>query len=555
VRYCFGDRVIDTDTRELRHNDTLVEIEPQVFDVLAYLAANFTRVVPKTELLDEVWGDRFVSESALTTRIKQARQAVGDTGREQSVIKTAHGRGYRFVAPVLVDHAPEPDLEPPTTRSAITRVPRTHYAESNGATIAYQTFGNGPDIVFIAGFTTNLEVQWEHPAIASALRRLGSFARVTMLDKRGVGLSERMPRDNPPALETRADDLVAVMDAARIPRATILGSSEGGSLAALFAASHPERVERLILHDTWMKGGDLAAANPASLDLVADHWGSGGILSALGPSLGADTNGRAVLARLERQAATPRAARLLLELSRQIDITPALPAISAPTLVIHREDDEIIPLSQGQSLAESIPGARLVVLPDADHWIFSGDLDSLLDHIKEFVVGSPAAPLATDRVLATVLFVDIKDSTVQAQQLGDGRWTELLDGFENAGARVVDEFRGELVNTTGDGLVATFDGPGRAVQAASALRTAVAPLGIALRSGLHTAEIERRGTDIAGIGVHIAARVAAAASPGEIWVSRTVTDLVAGTGLEFDDRGTHTLKGLDQPWALYAARL
>jgi pimeloyl-ACP methyl ester carboxylesterase/class 3 adenylate cyclase len=555
VRYCFGDRVIDTDTRELRHNDTLVEIEPQVFDVLAYLAANFTRVVPKTELLDEVWGDRFVSESALTTRIKQARQAVGDTGREQSVIKTAHGRGYRFVAPVLVDHAPEPDLEPPTTRSAITRVPRTHYAESNGATIAYQTFGNGPDIVFIAGFTTNLEVQWEHPAIASALRRLGSFARVTMLDKRGVGLSERMPRDNPPALETRADDLVAVMDAARIPRATILGSSEGGSLAALFAASHPERVERLILHDTWMKGGDLAAANPASLDLVADHWGSGGILSALGPSLGADTNGRAVLARLERQAATPRAARLLLELSRQIDITPALPAISAPTLVIHREDDEIVPLSQGQSLAESIPGARLVVLPDADHWIFSGDLDSLLDHIKEFVVGSPAAPLATDRVLATVLFVDIKDSTVQAQQLGDGRWTELLDGFENAGARVVDEFRGELVNTTGDGLVATFDGPGRAVQAASALRTAVAPLGIALRSGLHTAEIERRGTDIAGIGVHIAARVAAAASPGEIWVSRTVTDLVAGTGLEFDDRGTHTLKGLDQPWALYAARL
>jgi pimeloyl-ACP methyl ester carboxylesterase len=553
VRYCFGDRVVDTDTRELQRGAAPVELEPQVFDVLAYLVANYARVVPKAELLDEVWGDRFVSESALTTRIKQARQAVGDTGRDQSVIKTLHGRGYRFVAPVRLDSPPEPAVT--TTQPAITSVPRTHYAESDGATIAYQTFGSGPDLVFIAGYTTNIEVQWEHPTIASALRRLGSFARVTALDKRGVGLSERMPSDDPPALETRADDLVAVMDAAGISRATILGSSEGGSLAAVFAASHPERVERLILHNTWLKGIELDAASPESLDLVTERWGQGAILTILGPTLGADAAGRAFLARLERQAATPRTARLLLELSRQIDITPALAAISAPTLVIHRVGDEIVPLSQGRGLAEHIPSARLVELPDADHWIFSGDLDPVLDTIKEFVVGAPAAPTTTDRVLATVLCVHINDSTAQDRRFGAGRGTELLDEFETTGARIVSEFRGELVDTTGDGLVATFDGPGRAVQAAAALRAAVAPLGITLRSGLHTAEIERRGNDIAGIGVRIARRVAAVASPGEIWVSRTVTDLVAGTGLTFDERGPHELKGLDRPWSLFAARV
>jgi pimeloyl-ACP methyl ester carboxylesterase/DNA-binding winged helix-turn-helix (wHTH) protein len=554
MQYRFGDRVLDTDRRELRAGTDAIELEPQVFDVLTYLVAHRERVVSKEELFDQVWGDRFVSESALTTRIKQARQAVGDTGQRQAVIKTLHGRGYRFVGAVAADEA-RPTASPRPIQPAVSSIPRTRYAEGDGASIAYQTFGEGPDIVFIAGFTTNVEVQWEHPGIAAFLRRLSSFSRVTILDKRGVGLSDRMPHDDPPALETRADDLLAVMEAAGIAQATVLGSSEGGSLAAHFTASHPERAARLVLHNTWLSASEADLVNDDAREFLSRHWGSGATLAYLGPTLGADQPGRTVLARLERQAATPRAAQQLLELIGRIDISAALGAISVPTLVVHRVDDPVIPVSQGRELSARIPGARFVQLAGSDHWIFSGHLDDLLTSIEEFVTGSPAVRMVTDRLLATVLFVDIVDSTANAQRMGDKAWTGLLDQFQSTVARVIGEHRGEVVNTTGDGVVATFDGPGRAVHAAGAIRAAAAPLGLSVRCGLHTAEIERRGTDIAGIGVHIASRVASAAVPGEIWVSRTVTDLVAGTGLVFEDRGTYEFKGIDEPWALFASRL
>ena len=558
MRYRFGDRMLDTDTRELRCGDDAVEVEPQVFDVLMHLVAQRDRVVPKEELLDEVWGDRFVSESALTTRIKQARQAVGDTGRAQAVIKTLHGRGYRFVADAREDPTTAATPRAPSAaQPAITTIPRTRYAEGEGASIAYQTFGEGPDLIFIGGFTTNVEVQWEHASIAAFLRRLSAFSRVTVLDKRGVGLSDRLPHDDPPSLETRADDLLAVMDAAEIAHATVLGSSEGGSLAALFAASHPERVETLILHNTWWSAAGIPAFNEESQAYVGSKWGRGSVLAALGPTMGKDPADRALLARLERQSATPRAARLLVRLISQIDISAAVDAIPVSTLVLHRQDDPVVGIEQGEGLAERISDARLVVLPGRDHWIYSGDLDPLIDHIEEFVTGShqPSGPASADRVLATVLFVDIVESTANTQRLGDRTWTALLDQFQTTVGTVVASHRGELVNTTGDGAVAIFDGPGRGVHAAGEIRSAAAPLGLAVRAGLHTAEIERRGQDIAGIGVHIASRVADTAGRGEIWVSRTVTDLVAGTGLAFADRGTHQLKGLDHPWALYSAEI
>jgi pimeloyl-ACP methyl ester carboxylesterase/DNA-binding winged helix-turn-helix (wHTH) protein len=556
MRYRFGERVLDTETRELSAGGEPVEVEPQVFDVLAFLLAHRDRVVTKAELLDEVWGDRFVSESALTTRIKQARQAVGDSGSTQAVIKTLHGRGYRVVADVDEDsaHARSQDAAPPRAHAAVSSIPRTRWAEGDGASIAYQSFGEGPDIVFIAGFTTNVEVQWEHPAIAAFLRRMASFARVTVLDKRGVGLSDRMRDDRPPSLETRADDLLAVMDAVDIPSATVLGSSEGGSLSALFAATHPERVDRLILHNTWLVAANVESGDDV-IETVSRIWGRGRVLAFLGPSLATDNAGRAVLARLERQAATPRTARLLLELTEQIDLSSALDAITVPTLVIHRLDDPIVPIAQGRELAAHIRNAELVELPDADHWIFSGDVTPLLQAIEAFVTGDTTAPSVTDRVLATVLFVDIVDSTATSRVLGDKSWIEVLTRFEHDVRQVVGHHRGTVIKTTGDGVLATFDGPGRAVQAAGAVRAAAAPLGLIVRAGLHTAEIELRGDDIAGIGVHIASRVADAADPGEILVSRTVTDLVAGTGLRFDDRGEHQLKGLDQRWALYAARI
>jgi class 3 adenylate cyclase/DNA-binding winged helix-turn-helix (wHTH) protein len=550
MRYLFGALVLDTDARELTAGGDLVEVEPQAFDVLVHLVINRHRVVTKEELLDEIWGDRFVSESALTTRIKQIRQAVNDDGRSQHVVKTVHRRGYRFVADVeeaRTGGEPVDDGD----RFGIPRAPRTSYARGDGASIAYQTFGRGPDLVLIAGFTTNVELQWEHPTPAGFLQRLGSFSRVTVLDKRGVGLSDRMAGDNPPSLETRADDLLAVMDDAEIDTATILGSSEGGALSSLFAASHPERVEGLILHGTWVRhpsGGDRSS----EAELAEKYWGTGAVFADLAPDMASTRSGRRFLARYERQSASPTAARLLRELSGRIDLSGVVDAIAVPTLVIHRRDDHRIPFWCGEELAARIPDARLLELSGSDHYIFSGDTDLMLDAIEEFVTGSrqPAAP-RVERQLATVLFVDIVGSTATAQQLGDARWTARLDQFHDATDRVLAAHKGELVKTTGDGLLATFDAPGRGVQAACGLRNEVAPLGLQIRSGLHTAEIERRGDDIAGIGVHIASRVAETAGPGEVWVSRTVTDLVAGTGLDFIARGDHELKGLDHSWALY----
>jgi pimeloyl-ACP methyl ester carboxylesterase/DNA-binding winged helix-turn-helix (wHTH) protein len=585
MRYRFGDHTLDTDTLQLLAGTTEIDLEPQVFAVLAHLVAHRDRVVPKEELLDEVWGSRFVSESVLTTRIKQVRRAVGDSGRTQHVVRTSHGRGYRFVAPVdeldgpvpapagatappeaapvqpAATPAPGSGAVPPTSvptaapaaRPVTPAPPTTRWADSGGASIAYQTFGEGPDLVLVSGFATNVDAQWEHPVIAEQLTRLGRFARVTVLDKRGVGLSDRLPHDSVPPLETRADDLAAVLDAAGIERATLLGSSEGGSLSAVFAATHPERVERLVLHNTWVDGGALATG--PLLDHVLEHWGTGRIYAALGRSLARHPGSRELLARYERQSATPRTARHLAELIGQIDISGVLPAITAPTLVLHRARDRIAPLSQGEALAAAIPGARLVVLDGGEHHLFAGDTTQPLAAIEELMTGTPPDDATGERILATVLLVDLVDSTRAAQALGDAAWTAQLDRFHVAARAEVERQRGALVNTTGDGLIATFDGPGRAVRAATAIREAVAGLGLSARAGLHTAEIQCRGTDIAGIGVHIAGRVAALAEPGEVWVSRTVTDLVAGTGLRFEPRGEHALKGIDTPWALYAAAI
>jgi class 3 adenylate cyclase/pimeloyl-ACP methyl ester carboxylesterase/DNA-binding winged helix-turn-helix (wHTH) protein len=567
MRYRFGPYLLDTLTLELRRasdDGEGIGLEPQVFAVLSHLIEHRDRVVPKEELLDEIWGDRFVSESTLTTRIKQVRAAVGDDGRRQEVIRTAHGAGYRFVADVVVEDPPQ--RSPTTTAGGATLpiggltgigeggIPHTHYATSMGASIAYQTFGEGPDLVLIAGYGTNVEVQWEHPAMARFLRRLGSFARVTVLDKRGCGLSDRMPHDAPPSLEQRADDLRAVMDDAGVETATLLGSSEGGSLAIMFAAAYPDRVDRLVLHNTWSRHPGFVGLWSRG-DLLQRSWGTGAVYAMLAPSLGGDEAGRRFLARYERQSATPGVARALYDLLQRIDVSAVLPAIGAPTLVLHRRLDDPVPLSAGEELAAGIPDARLVVVEGHDHFIMSGDAGPILDAIESFVAQrEPDVTATADRVLATVLFVDIVGSTSAARQLGDRDWARILDEFDQLAGVVLSQHRGELVKATGDGLLATFDGPGRAVMAACTLRDRVAPLGISVRAGLHTAEIERRDGDVAGIGVHLASRVAGAADDGEVWVSRTITDLVAGTGLRFADRGAHELKGLDQPWQLFEVR-
>jgi pimeloyl-ACP methyl ester carboxylesterase len=426
-------------------------------------------------------------------------------------------------------------------------VPPTHYVTNDGASIAYQVFGEGPDLVLIEGFTTNVEVQWEHPAIARFLRRLGSFCRVAVLDKQGSGLSERLGRGEAPPLEQRADDVRAVMDAVGMERATVFGSSEGGSLSVLLAAAHPERVERLILHGTWARHPWIDQPDRRELPWIERHWGTGRVLAEVADSMAATASGRRFLGRLERQAATPGTARRLAELMSETDVTALLPTIRVPTLVVHRSGDSMYPIAHAHDLVAGIPGARLVELPGVDHFVFSGDTEPILAAVEDFVVGPAVGPASAppggqpDRFLATVLAVALSGSLAAAD----------LSGMVG---RAIAQHRGEVVDLSASGLLATFDGPGRAVRAAGAVRDALAPLGVDARAGVHTAEVARRSDGgVAGLGVDVAVRMAAEAEPGAVWVSRTVTDLVAGCGLAFEPRGERPLDGSPQPWLVYEA--
>jgi pimeloyl-ACP methyl ester carboxylesterase len=538
VIFAFGDLELDTEAFELRRALAPLRVEPQVFDVLAHLVRHRDRVVPKEELLDEVWGDRFVGESALTSRIKAARRAVGDDGRRQAVIRTVHGRGYRFVAPVEERCDEGGTVRPGAEGEIVPAVPpRTRYARSGDYSIAYQVVGRGPeDLVFIPGFVSNVELQWEFPPMASFFGRLARSARLIVFDKRGTGLSDRVPLTHIPPLEERMDDVRAVMDAAGSERATLFGISEGGPLALLFAATHPERVARLILANSYPQRfrDDI----PALAARTREHWGTGGAFAALAPSW-RDRDDLRFLARYERHSATPDAAAHLIGLCDLIDVRPILPSISAPTRVIHRRGDTMFPLANGEALAAAIPGADLVVLEGRDHLVYV-DQEPVLAAVEEFLAGTAPAP-SGDHVLTTVLHVDAVGASA------------ALPRFHDIARRDLARFRGGEVAAPADGLLASFDGPARAVRCGQSLQQSLAGLDLRLRIGVHTAEVERAGGDIAGVGVRIGARVTAAATPGEVWVTRTVRDLVAGSGLRFETRGSHELEGVREPWELYAA--
>ncbi len=549
----FGAMEIDLDRYEIRESGERVPVEPQVFDVLALLIANRDRVVTKEELLDRVWGDRFISESALTSRIKAARRAVGDTGREQRVIRTVHGRGYQFVAEVDAPE-PEPKPQPP---APVPVVPRTRYARRDGRTIAYQVLGDdgadGEDLIFIPGFVSNVELHWEHPQFARFFTRLAGIGRLLTFDKLGTGLSERVPVDRLPTLEERIDDVHLVMEDAGIERAGLFGISEGSAMATLFAAMHPERVSRLVLFGAygWTVRG--ARINEDWVDRVRTYWGTGAVFEFLAPSTRGDKATRRFFARLERHSASPDVAAGLVARSNEIDVTAVLPSIRVPTTVVHRSGDAVVPVSHARALAEAIPGAELVEVPGDDHLVFINP-DPVVDVvIAAFGGPAEAAPRGGDRILTTVLFVDLVDSTRTASDLGDERWRGVLEQFHHRVEVSVADEKGHLVKTMGDGALAHFDGPARAVRAGRAVIEAAGPLGLHVRAGVHTAEVELVGTDLAGIGVHIGARVASSADPGEVWATRTVRDLVAGSGLEFAERGVHQLKGVAEAWPLYAA--
>ena len=425
-------------------------------------------------------------------------------------------------------------------------MPVTRYAKSGDVHVAYQVFGEGSiNLVFVPGFVSHIENYWEHPDLARWLLRLGSFARVAMFDKRSTGLSDRVAEV--PSLDQRMDDARAVMDAAGMERAAMLGVSEGGPLAILFAATYPERCQGLVLYGTFARSSWLTdEVLKAYVDYAEKAWGSGLSLEAWAPSRKDDAAFQKWWGRFERLGASPAAAIEVIRLVKQIDIGDILPSVRVPTLVIHATGDTLINVDYGRFLAAQIPGAKLIELPGNDHLFFLHE--QIGDAIEEFLTGSIRA-IESHRVLATVLFTDIVGSTALAEQLGDRRWRDLLDAHHATVRRELSRARGKEVKSLGDGFLATFDGPARAVRCARSITEAVGLLNLKIRSGLHTGEIEIVDDDVQGI----ASRISALADPGEVLVSRTVKDLVAGSGLCFSERGRHSLKGIQEPMDLYAA--
>ncbi len=434
----------------------------------------------------------------------------------------------------------------------------TRYAKSGALNIAYQMFGAGDvNVVLIPGWASNVENIWMLKEFANFAGRLAQFARVLLFDRRGTGLSD--PVVNPPTLEERSDDVRAVMDAVGWQRAAIWGISEGGPLAMMFAATYPDRVPALVLFGTFARysraadypHGRPADANARALAVLEDTWGNGEMSRGFAPSLTADATVMRALARLERMAMSPGTARKLLALAAEIDVRHILPAIRVPTLILHRIDDQPVRIGHARYLAQHIAGAKYVELPGQDHFAWTGDTDALLDEVREFLTGMRASP-ESDRVLTTILFCDIVDSTQRAATVGDKEWKRLLAGFHALAGDQLQRFRGRVLDTAGDGLFAAFDGPARAVRCGAALTESVRSLGLSARVGIHTGECEVFGDKYSGIAIHIGARIASAAAPQQVLVSSTVKDLVVGSGILFEDLGAQTLKGVPDAWRLFA---
>jgi class 3 adenylate cyclase/pimeloyl-ACP methyl ester carboxylesterase len=434
-------------------------------------------------------------------------------------------------------------------------IPETHYARSGDVNIAYQVAGDGPlDLLIVPGSISHLELVYDLPGCTSFIQRLSQFARVIGFDKRGQGLSDRVSGVH--TLEQRMDDVRAVMDAAGSHRAALLGFSEGSPMSVLFAATYPERVSHLVLiggfPQSRQSGSD--AEFEAYADKIVGSWGTGQMMKL---AVGTADDNREELAKLgkfERMSSSPGAFKTYLLMNRRIDVTSILANVRVPTLVLHSRADALVSVREGRKLASGIPDAKYIEYEGVPHFCFTADRHDLVGDIEEFVTGHRAdSSENADRVLATVLFTDIVNSTDRAVEIGDRRWRELLDSHDRLARQTVERHRGKFVKSTGDGILATFDGPGRAVRCALAFSAAGKQIGLPLRAGLHTGEIELRGDDVGGIAVHVAARVMAQSKTNEVLVSRVVTDLVAGAGLQFAKRGSFDLKGIPGSWELFAA--
>lgn len=430
--------------------------------------------------------------------------------------------------------------------------PQTRYARSGDVRIAYQIVGTGPlDLVFVPGFISNLDHYWDEPTISHFLTRLASFSRLILFDKRGTGLSDRV--GTLPTLEDRMDDVRAVMDAAGSSRAVVFGVSEGGAMSLLFAASYPERCAALALYGAYPHFSSYVLPPERFKVFIAridETWGSGASLEAFAPSKVGDDRFTAWWARFEQLGASPSAVIALMRMNTEIDVRHVLPTIRVPTLVLHRAQDTRVSVEGGRNIASCVPGARYIEFPGRDHLLWAGDVDAIADALEEFFTGSRAT-IERDRVLTTILFTDIVNSTKRLTELGDHLWRGLLEQHDLIVRQELARYHGREVKTLGDGFVVTFDGPARAVRCAGAIADALHLVGLEVRSGVHTGEVEMTGQDIAGIAVNIAARVSSLAAPGEVLVSSTVCDLVAGSGLKFTELGMHPLKGVKETIRLF----
>jgi DNA-binding winged helix-turn-helix (wHTH) protein/pimeloyl-ACP methyl ester carboxylesterase len=588
--YAFGPFVLDTREGALLREGRAVPLTPKAFETLVALVERGGHCVGKDELMRRVWPDSFVEENNLSQNISQLRRALHAEGADAAqYIETVPRRGYRFKAPVVVKES-APAFVPGAegkgaavlpaghvevfARAAdvkdgegagafppeLMRVPETRYALSGDVNIAYQTLGDAPlDLVFVMGWVSHLEYFWREPSFARFLRRLATFSRLILFDKRGTGLSDRVPLDQLPTLEQRMDDVRAVLEAVGSERAAIIGISEGGPLSALFAATYPERTSALVMIGTYAKRvrdadypwGPTREEREHFFQEIREHWGGPVGIEERAPSKAGDPAFREWWAEYLRMGASPGAAAALTKMNAEVDVRHVLPTVRVPTLVIHNRGDLCLKVEEGRYVASRIPGARFVELPGRDHLPFFEDQETMLDEIEEFLTGARHVR-EPDRVLATLLFVNIVNRDARAAARGVSRWRDLVARFRAHVAKEIKWFRGREVDVEGAGPLATFDGPARAIRCACAVKEYAARLDIEVRAGLHTGECDLlEGGRVGGLAVEIGRAVRGRAGAGEVLVSHTVKDLVAGSGINFEECGAHTFPGLPGDWRLF----
>ncbi|MEZ5402478.1 MAG: alpha/beta fold hydrolase [Bryobacteraceae bacterium] len=551
----FGEFQLDSVHRRLWRDQEEVLLTPKAMDVLVYLACRPGQVVGKDELFDSLWPGTFVSDHALTVQVREIRKALSDDPSQPRFIETRHRRGYRFLAgadngesaaPTLAEPAPETAPEPP---------PATRYALSGDVNIAYQVLGSGAiDVVFVMGWVSHLEYFWMEPRFARFLRRLARFSRLILFDKRGTGLSDRVPVHQLPTLEQRMDDVRAVMEAAGSQRAVIVGISEGGPLSALFAATYPHKAHGLVMIGTYAKRirdesypwGRSPEEHRQFLELIRHEWGGPVGIDTRAPSLMDDPAFAAWWAAYLRMGASPSAAVALTEMNADIDVRPVLEAVRVPTLVLHRSDDQCLLADEGRYVAAHIPGARFVEFPGADHLPFAGNQDEFLDEIETYVQGieDRARP---EPVLATVIYSDLFAGT-QATDLERERRRRLREAV----LQEIEWFRGQPACIDGSGPLATFDGPARALRCAASIARHAARASNSARIAVHTGECDRIDSGgVTGVAVQVARDIHSRATAGAVLASSTVRDLVAGSGIRFEESGSLDIPDLQRTWRLY----